>query len=68
MEWFLKLVVIWVSIDVVIIATAWYIVSVIKPHFPNWWRQTIVAEEPEIGLNPEAVALSLPVVNSRYHR
>jgi hypothetical protein len=56
MEWFLKFIVIWFSIDVVIIATAWYAVSVIKPHFPNWWRQIVVDAEAELHQNPHAAS------------
>jgi hypothetical protein len=44
MDWLLKLFVIWFSFDVVVIATGWYAVNVIRPYFPNWWRQVVVDE------------------------
>jgi hypothetical protein len=42
--WLLEFAVIWFGFDVLVIATTWYLVGTIKPHFPNWWRQ-VVAEE-----------------------
>lgn len=47
MDWLLKLGVIWFSFDILVIATAWYAVSVIKPRCPNWWKQVIVDSEPK---------------------
>jgi hypothetical protein len=49
MDELLKLVVIWLSIDVLIISTGWYAVKVIRPLSPNWWRQVIADNEPENG-------------------
>jgi len=46
MDWLLKFVVLWLSIDVVIIATAWYAATLIKPQWPNWWRRVVVDEDP----------------------
>jgi hypothetical protein len=48
MDWLLKLVVIWFSLDVVLIATGWYAISTIKIQFPNWWRRVICDKGPEI--------------------
>jgi hypothetical protein len=48
MPWFLQLIVIWLSIDILVIATGWYAVTTIKPYFPNWWKRTIADIEPEI--------------------
>ena len=45
MAWLLNFSLIWLSIDVIIIATAWYLVTVIRPRYPNWWRRVIVDEE-----------------------
>jgi hypothetical protein len=53
MDWLLRLVVIWFSLDVVIIATGWYAKSTIKVQFPNWWRRVICDKGPEI--EPEFV-------------
>lgn len=42
MEWLIKGVIIWFSIDVVLIATCWYL-SFIGPRFwPDWWKAVIV--------------------------
>jgi hypothetical protein len=41
MNWLLRLVVIWFSLDVVIMATGWYAKSIVKVQFPNWWRRVI---------------------------
>ena len=45
MEYLLKVVVIWLSIDILIIATGWYAATVIKPNFPNWWRRVVVDDD-----------------------
>jgi len=37
----LKVGVIWLSIDIVTIATGWYAVTVIKPRWPAWWRRVV---------------------------
>ena len=47
MEWLLKLVVLWLCIDTLIVATAWYAVVAIKPCFPNWWRRVVADEMPD---------------------
>ncbi len=47
MDWFLKFLVIWLSFDILTIATVWYAVKVIKPRCPNWWKQVIVDIEPQ---------------------
>jgi hypothetical protein len=42
MDWLLKLIVIWLSIDIVMIASAWYVASVIRPLAPDWWKKHII--------------------------
>ncbi|GIK41743.1 MAG: hypothetical protein BroJett011_55760 [Chloroflexota bacterium] len=75
MVWFLKLLVIWLSFDVVVIASGWYLVRAIKPKFPNWWRQAVADERPSVkviqfdrtesGWNPvEALPYGLPSKHS----
>ena len=46
MDWLLKFTVIWLSLDILIIATAWYAVNILKPRFPRWWKRVIVDDEP----------------------
>ena len=48
MFWLLQLIVIWLTIDILVITTGWYAVTTIKPYFPNWWKRTIADIEPEI--------------------
>ncbi|MBE7551285.1 MAG: hypothetical protein HS126_09460 [Anaerolineales bacterium] len=48
MFWFLKLLVVWLSVDVVVIASGLYLIRVIKPRFPNWWRQAVADERPSV--------------------
>jgi hypothetical protein len=45
---FLKLLVVWLSFDVVVIASGLYLVRAIKPKFPNWWRQVVADDRPTI--------------------
>lgn len=47
MEWLLKFVILWLSCDIVIIATCWFAVSTIKAHCPNWWENHIAAPYPK---------------------
>jgi hypothetical protein len=49
MEWLLRLVVLWLSLDIVLVATAWYAITTIKPRWPNWWEQAVVGVEPEFN-------------------
>jgi hypothetical protein len=30
--------------DILVIATYWYGVNAIKPHFSNWWKRNIARE------------------------
>jgi hypothetical protein len=48
MIWFLKILLLWLSFDVVVIASALYLVRVIRPKFPNWWRQVVVDDKPSV--------------------
>lgn len=43
----LNIIILWLSLDIIILATAWYLVTTIKPRYPNWWRQMIVDDEPD---------------------
>ena len=45
-ELVIQFLVIWVAIDIVIIASGWYLVNVVKPRYPGWWRRMVVDEEP----------------------
>lgn len=47
MIWLLKFLVIWTSIDVLVIATGWYARSVIKAQFPIWWKRAICDDGPD---------------------
>lgn len=39
-----KFLVLWLAIDVVILSTSWYAITVIRPRFPAWWERNIVAD------------------------
>lgn len=47
MDWLLSFSVIWLSIDIIIFATGWYLVTTIKPRYPEWWRRVVVDEKPK---------------------
>jgi hypothetical protein len=56
MMWWLKFIAIWLSIDIVILATGWYAVNTLKKYFPRWWERVIAYEvEPDFDLEPEVV-------------
>jgi len=44
MVWWLQLIVLWISLDVVIISTGWYAIKTIKPYFPKWWERHIAVD------------------------
>ncbi len=50
MIWLLKFLITWLSIDVVVIATGWYINTVARVYFPNWWKQVICDDLPATSL------------------
>jgi hypothetical protein len=62
MSWLLQLIIIWLSIDILIIATGWYSITTIKPYFPNWWKCTIADFEPELAEILEAPMLATKVI------
>jgi hypothetical protein len=43
----LKFGLIWLAINILLVATVWYGVTTIRRHFPDWWRRTIADEDPE---------------------
>lgn len=69
MSWLLQLIIIWLSIDILIIATGWYAVTTIKPYFPNWWKRTIADVEPDANIEPELVeTLETPILATKVNR
>lgn len=46
MNWLLEIITIWISLDIVLVATGWYAATTIKPIFPNWWKRVIADFEP----------------------
>ena len=46
-EWFLKFIIVWVSTDIVILVTWWYLKNAVRPSYPEWWRRVIVDEDPD---------------------
>ena len=37
----LKVVVSWLSLDVLILASVWYATSTVQPLFPGWWKAVV---------------------------
>ena len=50
MDWLLYVLVIWISLDIIILATCWYACTTIAPRWPELWRQIVVDDEPEMNL------------------
>lgn len=46
MEWAVKSVIIWLSFDVIVIATIWYLCQTIPQLWPTWWREVVVDVDP----------------------
>lgn len=47
MDWLFKFVLLWLSFDIVLVATGWYAVTTIKPLWPKWWERAVVGVEPD---------------------
>lgn len=45
LDWLLDFSVVWLSIDIIIMATGWYLATTIKPRYPNWWKRVIVDDD-----------------------
>lgn len=43
MDWLLEALAIWLSLDVLFIATIWYATLSLPRLWPNWWQQNVVA-------------------------
>jgi hypothetical protein len=48
MIWFLYFSVVWVSASVVILATGWYVSTILKVYCPGWWRRVVVDFDPYV--------------------
>lgn len=60
MDWLLKIVVLWLSFDILVMATSWYAVVALKPLFPNWWSRIVAAEiEPEFRVTKKGLRRQL---------
>ena len=47
--WLLEFAVLWLSAGVFIVATSWYAATIIERRWPDWWRQHIVGDAPNLG-------------------
>jgi hypothetical protein len=47
MDLTLKFGLIWLAINILLVATAWYGFTTLRRHFPDWWRRTIADKDPE---------------------
>lgn len=65
MDWLLKVFVVWFCIDIVTVATGWYLGNTIMVRFPNWWRQNICDNKVEFkpGLGASASSVSVTISN-----
>jgi hypothetical protein len=47
MDIFSKIAILWLALDMVILASVWYAVSTIRPLFPRWWRAFVCDRAPK---------------------
>lgn len=64
MDGLLKILTIWGAIDVVVLATGLYLGNVIRIHFPNWWKEVICDEGPDVEPALEETILSFPAAST----
>ena len=44
--WFMNLIIIWLALDLIILATIWYGYNTLRIYFPRWWKRSICDELP----------------------
>lgn len=44
-----KIVVLWIAVDTVLIATGWFFATTVKSLWPSWWRRAVVDEAPPLA-------------------
>ena len=64
MNLLLRFLVVWFSIDVVVIATGWYFVRVINRQFPNWCKRVICDYGPEMEQELDMVTPADPMLSN----
>lgn len=47
MNTWLELIIIWLMLDVFIMAGVWVAINTIKPRYPEFWKRVIVDHEPD---------------------
>jgi hypothetical protein len=47
MDWLIKVVVVWLSFDIVLLSTCWYASLIIKQFWPEWWQRRVITIDPE---------------------
>jgi len=66
MNWIMQLAVLWLSLDIVIIATCWFVYTEVRPRCPQWWQQHIADDEPAC-LRERSIRVSMPVDSRRHN-
>ncbi|MBN1220860.1 MAG: hypothetical protein JXM69_18200 [Anaerolineae bacterium] len=46
LEWLFKVFIVWLCVDLVVIVVGLFLKIVIKPRYPNWWRQVMADYDP----------------------
>lgn len=60
MDWLSKIVLAWLSLDILIIAASCLALATIKPRWPEWWRRVIADELPLGSSQLPVVRCQLP--------
>ena len=53
MHWLLDLAILWFGLNIVIMATSWYVARVMPLFWPEWWRHVVVDIEPDYYRAPK---------------
>ena len=46
MEFIFRLLCVWFSLDILIIATGWFLTVTIPSYWPDWWKQVVADLDP----------------------
>lgn len=50
MDWLIKVAVVWLSVDIVLLATVWYVAVIVKQLWPDWWSRVVIDIDPETNV------------------
>ena len=60
MDFIFRVLCVWFSLDILIIATSWFLTVTVPSYWPDWWKQVVV-----LDLDPRDVMTNLNYPDDR---